>query len=79
MPTKRRSVFRSQRARVSEDAVAAFRAGDWLALHRALHLAPWHTSPLDATTETCPLDSREMGAQTWADARALRLELEHAD
>ena len=45
MPVKRR-VAKSRAHRITPEAVEAFRAGDYLALHAALGLRPWEVSPL---------------------------------
>ena len=45
MPTKRR-VDKARRHRISAEAIAAYRAKDCNALHRALSLRPWEASPL---------------------------------
>ena len=45
MPTKRR-VDKARRHRISPEAIAAYRAKDCNALHRALNLRPWKASPL---------------------------------
>ncbi len=45
MPVKRRTL-KGTPHRITPEAVDAFRAGDYLGLHRALGLAPWETSPL---------------------------------
>jgi hypothetical protein len=47
MPTKRNRVPRNPLARVTPEALAAWRAGDRLALHRELRLRPWDHNPLD--------------------------------
>lgn len=69
MPTRRRRRKRQEHA-ITPAAIAAFRAGDWMALHAALNLKPWQYSPLDAT-ET---------RQAWEDHKrhALALELRQA-
>ena len=46
MPASRRRA-KVRRARITPEAVAAFRARDWIQLHRALGLKPWEASPLD--------------------------------
>lgn len=66
---------------VTPEAVEAFRAGDWIGLHRALRLKPWQASPLDATTDEPPqglCDQPGPYRDSWARARSLRLELEAA-
>jgi hypothetical protein len=79
VPTKRRTP-KLRDHRVTEAAVAAFLAGDRLALHRALGLKPWQPSPIDATEAeppawAGPMDGWRAG---WQLARALREKLEAA-
>ncbi|RWF41843.1 MAG: hypothetical protein EOS65_10900 [Mesorhizobium sp.] len=54
MPTKRTPRHRNIKRRVSPAAIAAFKANDFHALHRALGLNPWEMSPL-------PLDIEPLG------------------
>jgi hypothetical protein len=58
-------------------ALAAFEAGEWMHLHRALKLAPWNESPLDVDGPEPPawMTSDDRIAD-WAQAWALRQELE---
>ena len=77
MPIKR---TRGRLHRITAEALAAFEAGDWAALHRALGLKPWECSPLDAVPERT-IEGREGSA--WARsldrAKQLRAELvQHA-
>lgn len=46
MPAKKRTA-KVKAHRITPDAVAAYRAGDAMALHAALGLRPWQPSPLD--------------------------------
>ena len=46
MPQRRR-IPKAKRHTITPEAVAAFAARDWGALHRALDLKPWEASPLD--------------------------------
>ena len=46
MPTARRPRRRTPRRRISPEAIAAFQAADYSALHLALSLPPWARSPL---------------------------------
>ena len=78
MPSNRRRRARSQRMRISTEAVEAYRAGDSLALSRALELPPWHVSPIGADGP-CPYPAYTSGAETWAQAVELREALENAD
>jgi hypothetical protein len=82
MPTKRTKRTRHQRIRVTDAAREAFRAGEWMTLHRALGLKPWEVSPLDADDGPCPYPLNTGGGSSWEQAKALRAELEetsHAD
>ena len=45
MPVKRRA-SKQLRHRITPEAVEAYRAGDYMQLHRALGLMPWECSPL---------------------------------
>jgi hypothetical protein len=45
MPVKRRA-SKQLRHRITPEAIAAYRAGDYMRLHRALGLMPWECSPL---------------------------------
>jgi hypothetical protein len=46
LPVKRR-LHKGRPHRITDDAVEAWRSGDSVALHRALDLRPWETSPFD--------------------------------
>ena len=70
MPVKRRQPKQLQH-RITPEAVAAFRAGDWMDLHHALDLKPWEASPIDATTAAPP----PYPHHGWEQARELRLQL----
>jgi hypothetical protein len=77
MPSKRQRTPRNLRVRITDAALAAYKAGDRLTLHRELHLKPWQETPL-AAAGTCPWPDGSAGATTWADACRLRDELEAA-
>lgn len=62
---------------VTPEAVGAFRAGDWIGLHRALRLKPWQASPLDATGND-PIPGGACYVESWRRARELRSALETA-
>lgn len=73
MPLKRRAA--KNRSLITPAAVEAFKVEDWMALHRALGLKPWHVSPLDAVGP-CPYrDDGSAGAEFWPLARLLRAQL----
>ena len=55
MPVKRRKA-KARQHRITPEAIAAFEAGDFLDLHRALDLAPWEPSPLPSTVEPYGVD-----------------------
>lgn len=71
MPTIRHRIPRTQRVRLGLEAVAAYRAGDEMELHRVLRLRPWQVSPLHAVGD-CPYSSNSAGGKTWADSVLLR-------
>lgn len=75
MPTIRRRKHPQTRS-ITAAALAAFKAGDHLTLHRELRLPPWQASPLDAEG-ACPWRARSAGWQTWPDSVALREGLCH--
>ncbi len=75
MPVKRRTS--KQRRAVNEEAVRAYRDGDAPALHRALGLKPWETSPIDAVGP-CQYPAGTGGAESWGQAVELRKQLEKA-
>ncbi|WP_192243599.1 hypothetical protein [Mesorhizobium silamurunense] len=56
MPTKRTPRNRNVKRRISQAAVEAFKANDYLALHRALSLRPWEMSPLPRDIEPLGCD-----------------------
>lgn len=74
MPTKRKRKGRGLASRITPEAIAAWSAGDSVALKRALRLPPWQLSPLDAVGD-CPWHGLTAGATTWPDSVALREEL----
>jgi hypothetical protein len=74
MPIKRR-MPKGRLHRVTPAAVDAFRAGDYAALHRALGLRPWETSPLEVDDGPCPWSGNSAGAASWPQAQELRDEL----
>jgi hypothetical protein len=80
MPTKRR-VDKLRRHRISPEAVAAFEAGDYCALHKALGLRPWQASPLPLEVTSLgvdqgpPPDGPTAFAASWPVAQALQCEL----
>ena len=55
MPVKRR-LRKARKHRITPEAIAAFEAGDYLGLHRALDLGPWEPSPLPASIEPLGVD-----------------------
>jgi hypothetical protein len=76
MPIKRRTAKRREYP-ITPAAVAAFEAGDWMALHQSLGLRPWHESPLDAEGDA-PSWLPQHQLQYWELAKDLRAELEEA-
>ena len=77
MPIKRR-VAKVRNDRITPEAIAAFRAGDELALHRALNLRPWQPSPIVVDGPNPPADAGLCFAGAWATIWALRQELDKA-
>jgi hypothetical protein len=78
VPSKRQRVARQvARRRITPAAVTAFKAGDAVALERALGIPPWAVSPLDVD-EPDPPDWSTPGVwrDTWPEAWALREALE---
>jgi len=78
MPVKLRHP-KQREHRITPEAIAAWRAGNWMALQRALGLRPWQVNPLDADEPEPPHD-RPGGPwrDSWPLARALRGKLEAA-
>ncbi|MDB5825739.1 MAG: hypothetical protein JWR21_4443 [Herminiimonas sp.] len=70
MPVRRRN-RKDREHRITDAAVAAFKADDYHALHAALGLTPWQPSPLD---QPCVADN----VQHRVLADRLRRELERA-
>ncbi|HUS54677.1 MAG TPA: hypothetical protein VMY41_11815 [Thermohalobaculum sp.] len=62
--------------RVTPEAIAAFEAGDHLALHRALNLGLWQVSPLDVDDGPSPWPPGTGGADSWPLACELQRELQ---
>ena len=71
MPAKRR-VGKMRALAITPEAVEAFRAGDWIALHRALRLRPWEASPLDVQPGDEELTPGSAGARSVPVALELR-------
>jgi hypothetical protein len=78
MPVKRR-IHKARPHRITPEAIDAYRAGDHLALHRALSLRPWQPSPLDADEDEAPWPPGSVGAASWPQSRELRAELGAGD
>jgi hypothetical protein len=55
MPVKRR-LAKGREHRITPEAIAAFEAGDYGALHRALGLRPWEASPLPLSVTSLGVD-----------------------
>ncbi len=77
MPARRANIRRADHA-VTDHAVAAYCAGDWLELHRALGLKPWQINPLDVDPGAPPPDGSSPWADSFPKALQLRAELEAA-
>lgn len=66
MPTKRRRVTRAPEQKITPEAMAAYEANDWAALHRTLKLRPWDMSAMIALhgpTGDETDDARRRGAE----------------
>lgn len=74
MPTKRRTPLREHR--ITEAAVAAFKAGDEDALHHALALKPWEASPFASEDSEDLHGAGSAYSASLPQARALRQALE---
>lgn len=77
MPVKRRTP-KGRAHRITADAIAAFEAGDYHALHRALGLRPWQESPLPASVTALGVDPDhrpEWATDAWPIAAELQREL----
>jgi len=85
MPVKRRNA-KARLHRITAEAVEAFEAGDYMALHNALGLAPWEASPLPASITVLGVDPNgpkqwsdsQVNIETWAQAVELQRELQAA-
>ena len=82
MPVKMRAAKDRQR-RITPEAVEAYKAGDYMRLHRALGLMPWECSPLPDEVHghgvdqgPCPSYCNELHG--WEHAQELQRELEKA-
>jgi hypothetical protein len=79
---KRRTPRSAYDTRITPEAIAAWEAGDYLALHTALRLHPGYPSPLPASCHglgvdpgiPCPWPEGRAGHTGWADALALQAE-----
>ena len=74
MPAKRR-VGKMRALAITPEAVEAFRAGNWIALHRALGLKPWEASPLHAERHA-ERPSSSVYAESLPQALELKAQLE---
>jgi hypothetical protein len=67
MTTKRRTLYRGGRSRISPEVIASWQAADCSALHAALDLTPWNHSPLP--TEVISLGVHQGDPPDYLDAR----------
>ena len=80
MPVKRR-IQKNRPHRITPEAIAAWEAGDFDALHCALGLRPWERSPLPRTLTALGVDQgpppewENPQTSTWAMAQNLQREL----
>jgi hypothetical protein len=79
MPTRRIPIHRRVRHPITPEAIAAYQAGDDMALHQALNLKPWQPSVLEVD-EDPPEWGNGLACYTteWALVRQLRLALDLA-
>jgi hypothetical protein len=84
MPIKRRT-SKAMKHRITPDAIEAFIAGDYLALHLALGLAPWERSPLPLSVDALGVDPDDPPTgngtgwdEFWPQAVELQRELQKA-
>ena len=75
MPVKRRTP-KGRDHRITPAAVEAYRAKDWLALHRPLGLKPWEASPLNGDFAALSKSDLTPWAASLPQAAALRRQLE---
>jgi hypothetical protein len=77
MTTNRRKLDRTKRPIITEQAVAAWKRADFMALHRALGLKLWETSPLpsEITALGCSEDELDPADHRYQyDVKALALQ-----
>lgn len=80
MPSKRSRVARPLQRRITPQALAAYRAADWMQLHRELGLKPWEASPLAVDADEPPApELQNAWTASWVRAVELREALEAAD
>ena len=79
MPTMRRRTIRTTKGRITAEAVTAFKAADYISLHRALDLGPWHPSPLPVSITALGVDPDSpprADGSCWAEAWPKAVELQ---
>ncbi|MFT4196764.1 MAG: hypothetical protein QM601_02435 [Pseudoxanthomonas sp.] len=76
MGTIRRKRHSEKSGRITQEAIDAYAAGDWMGVMRALRLPPWQANPLDAVGP--PRTGDTAYALLWGDSVALREALEAA-
>ena len=81
MPVKQRKA-KGRQHKITAEAIAAWKAADYMALHRALGLHPWQASPLPDTITSLGV-SEEMAAnidpdtaQGWEQSYSQAIELQ---
>jgi len=78
MPVKLRRA-KGKTHRITPEAIAAYRAGDYLGLHRSLGLRPWQPSPLPLAVDALGVDPDhppQPDGTGWASEWPLAVELQ---
>ena len=75
MTTKRTSLYRVGRRRITEAVLDAFRASDEAEVARLLGLKPWEWPPLPPLDEACPWPAGTGGADWWPQGQELHWRL----
>jgi hypothetical protein len=78
MPVKKRKA-KARAYAITPEVIAAFEAGDYSALHCALHLRPWEASPLPLSVTALGVDQGPApdyeDTTSWLKAQKLQREI----